>query len=102
MRAIVVAIWSKGNRRELPALGPGLTEAQARELDRLGEEATVFALLESAKQRDAGDQSATPSAMIPTFKKPAAQRGKLPGRKPRRAGAERPQPTVFMEHCAAD
>jgi hypothetical protein len=60
-------------------LGPALTEAQAREIYRQGEEAVVFALLALAKQR--ADQRpprtpatapATPSAVVPTFLKPPA------------------------------
>lgn len=104
---MVVATFRKN---KFPTLGPDLTEAQAREIFRRGEEATVFALLELAKHFAAGaaiptaPTPATPSAMIPTFQKPPAKRGKRPGRKPGHSGsprAERPQPTIFKDHRAA-
>ncbi len=102
---MAVAMLSKHEKIKLPTLGPDLSEAEAREIYRRGEEATVFALLELAQHWGASEQPtpATPSAMIPTFQKPAAKRGKRPGRKPGHAGAacaERPQPTVFKEHRA--
>lgn len=66
----------RGERIKLPTLGRNLSEAQAREIYRRGEEATVFALLELAQHWGGSEQPtptpATPSAMIPTFQKPAA------------------------------
>jgi len=104
---MAVAMLSKHKKIKLPTLGPNLSEAEAREIYRRGEEATVFALLELAQHWGASEQPpptpATPSAMIPTFQKPAAKRGKRPGRKPGHPGApraERPKPTVFKEHRA--
>src|SRR5512135_632963 len=88
---------------ELPTsvpLGPALTEGQAREIFRQGEEAVVFALLSLAKQLAEQQPSAapvvtptTPSAMVPSFLKPAADgRRKRPGRKAGHPGARRPTP----------
>lgn len=82
------------------SLGPALTEQQAREIYRQGEEAVVFALL-SLAQRSAMPQAAatpavtptTPSAMIPAFLKPKAdRRRKRPGRTDGHPGSRRPMP----------
>jgi transposase len=81
-------------------LGPALTEQQAREIYRQGEEAVVFALL-SLAQRVAQSQPSTtpvvapttPSAMIPPYLKPGADaRRKRPGRKVGHPGSRRPTP----------
>jgi transposase len=81
-------------------LGPALTEQQAREIYRRGEEAVVFALL-SLAQRVAESQPpttpviapTTPSAMIPPYLKPKADgRRKRPGRKVGHPGSRRPTP----------
>jgi transposase len=81
-------------------LGPALTEQQAREIYRQGEEAVVFALL-SLAQRVAESQPlttpvvapTTPSAMIPPYLKPKADgRRKRPGRKVGHPGSRRPTP----------
>ncbi|MCH8840618.1 MAG: hypothetical protein IH831_08095, partial [Planctomycetes bacterium] len=79
------------------ALGTGsLSEDQARDLFRQGEEAVVFALLELTKQlaeaqgkTDPSITPSTPSGMIPTYKKPPAKgRGKKqPGGKPGHPGS---------------
>jgi transposase len=81
-------------------LGPALTESQAREIFRQGEEAVVFALLQLAKrlaeQQGAASSSspATPSGMKPPYQKPAAsKRRKRPGRKEGHLGIRRPLPT---------
>jgi transposase len=102
---------------ELPTLvllGPALTEEQAREIFRQGEEAVVFALLSLAKRLAEQQPSAapvvtptTPSAMVPSFLKPgAAGRRKRPGRKAGHPGARRPTPERVdrqvdhrLEHC---
>jgi transposase len=82
------------------ALGPALTEQQAREIYRQGEEAVVFALL-SLAQRVVDPQPSptpvvtptTPSAMIPPYLKPKAdRRRKRPGRKAGHPGSRRPTP----------
>src|SRR4030042_2883799 len=81
-----------------------LTEQQAREIYAQGPEAVVWALLQLsaiARQRAAARQAddakpqapdpATPSAMIPPYRKQARHgRRKKPGRKQGRAGARRP------------
>lgn len=82
-------------------LGPALTEQQAREIYRQGEEAVVFALLTLAQMRaDAASKSVvtptTPSAMIPPFLKPKANgRRKRPGREKGHPGSRRPTPEVI-------
>ncbi|MBV8316389.1 MAG: IS66 family transposase zinc-finger binding domain-containing protein, partial [Planctomycetaceae bacterium] len=84
----------------LVPLGPALTEEQAREIFRQGEEAVVFALLSLAQQLADQPPSAapavtptTPSSMVPSFLKPAAdRRRKRPGRKAGHPGARRPTP----------
>ncbi len=48
---MAVAMLSKHEKIKLPTLGPDLSEAEAREIYRRGEEATVFALLELAQHR---------------------------------------------------
>jgi transposase len=84
---------------EVP-LGPALTERQAREIFRQGEEAVVFALLTLA-QRAADPQHSpstvvtptTPSAMVPPYLKPKAdRRRKRPGREAGHPGSRRPTP----------
>jgi transposase len=102
---------------ELPTLvllGPALTEEQAREIFRQGEEAVVFALLSLAKRLAEQQPSAapvvtptTPSAMVPSFLKPgAAGRRTRPGRNAGHPGARRPTPERVdrqvdhrLEHC---
>ena len=74
-----------------------LTEQQARELFRQGEEAVVFALLVLTKQlaeaRGPQTTPSTPSAMVPVYEKPAAKsRKKRPGAKPGHAGSRRQVP----------
>ena len=81
-------------------LGPALTEQQAREIYRQGEEAVVFALLSLGPDNSAEPQTAptpvvtptTPSAMIPPFLKPkadgAAQTSRTQGRTSRLAAAD--------------
>jgi hypothetical protein len=82
---------------EVP-LGPALTEQQAREIYRQGEEAVVFALLSLAQKLVEPQPSTvvtptTPSAMIPPYLKPKADgRRKHPGRKPGHPGSRRPTP----------
>jgi hypothetical protein len=80
------------------SLGPALTEQRAREIFRQGEEAVVFALLTLA-QKLADPQPSppavvtptTPSAMIPPYLKPKAdRRHKRPGRKVGHPGSRRP------------
>lgn len=84
------------------AIGPTLTEAQAREIFALGEEAVVFALLQLAQRLAAQAAAAaatshatpaTPSGMKPPFAKPTASpKKKKPGRKPGHPGSRRPVP----------
>jgi hypothetical protein len=84
----------------LVPLGPALTEEQAWEIFRQGEEAVVFALLSLAQQLAEHPPSAapavtptTPSSMVPSFLTPAAdRRRKRPGRKAGHPGARRPTP----------
>jgi len=84
-------------------LGPALTEQQAREIYRQGEEAVVFALLALAENLAEPHASSTPvvtpttpSAMIPTFLKPKADgRRKRPGREKGHPGTRRPTPEVI-------
>jgi transposase len=82
-------------------LGPALTEQQAREIYRQGEEAVVFALLTLAQMRaDASSKlvvtPTTPSAMIPPFLKPQTNgRRKRSGREKGHPGSRRPTPEVI-------
>jgi hypothetical protein len=83
-------------------LGPALTELQAPEISRQGEEAVVFALLTLDQMRAEPHVSnpivtpTTPSAMIPPFLKPKANgRRKRPGREKGHPGSQRPTPEVI-------
>ena len=80
-------------------LGPALTEQQAREIYRQGEEAVVFALLTLAQKlaeppalAAPGVTPTTPSAMIPPYLKPKAdgpsQTPRAQGRTSRLAAAD--------------
>jgi transposase len=85
------------------SLGPTLTEDQAREIYRQGEEAVIFALLEQAKmlaeRQAAGGSPSTPSGMKPPYEKPAAKsRRKRPGRKEGHPGTRRPEPERIDQH----
>jgi len=97
------------------ALGAGLTEQQAREIFRQGEEAVVFALLTQAKMlgasgpaANAGPPPSTPSGMVAVYAKPAAKpkrRGR-PGRPAGHPGSRRGKPdrvdqtkTHRAKHC---
>ena len=96
------------------AVGPSMTEQQAREIFAQGEEAVVFALLQLAQQlaaqaaKAAGtghDTPSTPSGMKPPYAKPSVTtRGKKrPGRKVGHLGSRRPVPDRvdrFEEHRA--
>src|SRR5579863_8817429 len=81
-------------------LGPALSEEQAREIFRQGEEAVVFALLSLAQQLAKPPTTppslvtpTTPSAMIPPYLKSKADgRRKRPGRKHGHPGSRRPTP----------
>ena len=84
--------------------GPALTEQQAREIYRQGEEAVVFALLSLAQKVAEPPPTplitpTTPSAMIPPYLKPKADgRRKRPGRKVGHPGSRRPTPEVIDQH----
>ena len=88
-------------------LGPPLTEQQAREIYRQGEEAVVFALLTLARRVAEPQPSTTPvvapttpSAMIPPYLKPKPDgRRKRPGRKAGHPGSRRPTPEVIDRHA---
>jgi len=91
------------------ALGPALTEAQAREIYSQGEEAVVFALLQLAQRlaqqtaaaaASSHDTPATPSGMKPPFAKPTvdARRRKRPGRKAGHPGSRRAAPAQIDEY----
>lgn len=78
-------------------LGPSLTEEQAREIYRQGEEAVVMALMKMAAKMAAltrpGPAPTTPSAMIPPYQKPpAAKSRKKPGAKVGHKGRRRSPP----------
>lgn len=84
-------------------LGAGLTEEQAREIYRQGEEAVVFALLQQAKllaEAQANGSAvphtispSTPSGMRPVYTRPpGSRRKKRPGRKNGHPGARRSRP----------
>jgi len=83
------------------ALGAAMTEPQAREIFRQGEEAVVFALLTQAKMlgesRSAANATpppSTPSGMTPPYRKPAVKPkgGKRPGRPAGHPGTRRGKP----------
>jgi len=78
------------------SLGPSLTEEQARQIYRQGEEAVVFALLRLAQQSGPPallTSPSTPSAMVPPYQKPTTHsRCKRPGRKAGHPGSRRPTP----------
>jgi len=89
--------------KRIDELGACLSEPQAREIYRRGEEAVVFALLQLAKQlaesQDRGSPSrpaaspSTPSGMRPIYTKPpSGSRQKQPGRKKGHPGARRNPP----------
>jgi len=64
--------------------GVSLTEQQARQIFRQGEEAVVFALLQLAKQLQQAQAGSalgpsTPSGMKPVYQKPSVR---SPGKKP--------------------
>jgi transposase len=88
-------------------LGPALTEQQAREIYRQGEEAVVFALLTLAQRAAEPNLSSTPavtpttpSAMIPPYLKPKpGGRRKRLGRKAGHPGSRRPTPEVIDHHA---
>ena len=64
--------------------GAALTEEQARQIFRQGEEAVVFALLQLVKQLQQAQAGTAlgPSGMKPVYQKPpASTRCKKPGRK---------------------
>src|SRR3954453_23370688 len=92
----------------LVPLGAALSEAQAREIFRQGEEAVVFALLSLAQQLAKPPTTpppvvtpTTPSAMIPPYLKPKADgRRKRPGRKHGHPGSRRPpsEPNRRVDH----
>lgn len=74
-----------------------LTEEQARELYRQGEEAVVFALLELTKKlaeaRSPSVRPSTPSGMVPVYEKPTkGQRGRKPGAKKGHRASRRSAP----------
>src|SRR5262249_43483958 len=81
-------------------LGPDLTEEQARETFRRGEEATLFALLNLAQMlakptspSPVSDAPSTPSSSIPPYEKPTTKRrGKKRGRKEGHPGSRRAPP----------
>jgi transposase len=89
--------------KQVAGLGWGLTEAQAREIYRQGEEAVVWALLQQSQLLTASAgptvpapppvSPSTPSGMQPVYTKPpASRRHKRPGRKAGHAGAWRERP----------
>jgi transposase len=88
-------------------LGPALTEQQAREIYRQGEEAVVFALLTLAQRAAEPNPSptpavtpTTPSAMIPPYLKPKPPgRRKRPGREAGHPGSRRPPPEAIDHHA---
>ena len=84
------------------SLGPSLTEEQAKEIYRQGEEAVIFALLTLAKQAAPPTPSispSTPSAMVPPYQKPSIpSRSKRPGRKAGHPGSRRPAPERIDQH----
>lgn len=71
-----------------------LTEEEAAEIYRKGEEAVVFALLTLSAGRNVSDpHPSTPSGMIPVYQKPVtSSRKKRPGRKKGHPGARRGEP----------
>lgn len=78
-------------------LGPSLTEEQAREIYRQGEEAVVMAMMKMAAKIAALSRPVpaptTPSAMIPPYQKPAAAKSrKKPGAKDGHKGHRRSPP----------
>ena len=97
--AVCLKTLDKAARQALGAAA--LSEEQARELFRLGEEAVVYALLELSKRLaqaegklDLSATPSTPSGMVPVYEKPAAKgRGKKrPGAKQGHPGARRAKP----------
>ena len=88
-----------------------LTEERAQAILDAGDETARWALLElsALARRNAAlaDDPATPSAMVPPYKKPAkkkSKKSKKPGRKSGHSGERRPPPEVIderKEHFAA-
>jgi transposase len=86
-----------GQAAQAEILGASLTEEQARDIYRQGEEAVVFALLTLARKlaalHPARPPPTAPSGMIPPYQKPpASPRRKKPGRKAGHRGSRRPPP----------
>jgi transposase len=86
-----------GQAAQTEILGASLTEEQARDIYRQGEEAVVFALLSLARKvaelQPTKPAPTTPSGMIPPYQKPpASRRRKKPGRKAGHPGNHRPPP----------
>jgi len=91
------------------AVGPNLTEQQARQITEIGSEAAVWAMLQLAhmlaeKERatdpDSHDSPSTPSGMKPPFKKPnrSSGRKKKPGREKGHVGSRRNKPEHIDHH----
>jgi transposase len=83
-------------------LGPSLTEEQAREIYRQGEEAVVMALMKMASRlaalNPAKPAPTAPSGMVPAYQKPPAGKSrKKPGAKPGHTGHRR-QPPAKIDH----
>jgi transposase len=83
--------------KRTPVLDSSLTEDQAREIYRQGEEAVVLALMTMARKlatlSGAEPTPTTPSAMIPPYQKPTTRaRRKKPGRKKGHPGCRRKPP----------
>ncbi len=79
-----------------------LTEERAQAILEAGDETVRWALLElsamARRNATAADDPATPSAMVPVYKKPTkGKKGKKPGRKAGHEGQRRPPPDVIDE-----
>ena len=79
-----------------------LTEERAQAIIESGDETNRWALLElsamARRNAAAADDPATPSAMVPPYKKPAKKKkGKKPGRKAGHKGSRRPAPEQIDE-----
>ena len=83
-------------------LGPHLTEEQARQIVRWGEEAAIFALLQFAQMlatQSNGTTPSTPSGMTPVYEKPTTgKRHRRRGQKKGHPGHRRPKPPRVDRH----
>ena len=91
------------NERLGDLLGPAMTEEQAHEIYRQGEDSVVWALLKMSSKlaalSPAKPAPTAPSGVIPPYQKPPTRKSrKKPGAKPGHQGSRRPPPERIDRH----